>query len=706
MQRLTLIPSLGVDRATRADDMSSERVSERASDVAMERVAAKVRRNATGTTRSANRAPRHVDETRTQDADTTERESRPAVSKAEFSALLAMIAGAGEQVRADLVKQLPPETASFVDRLLDGASPDAIGDVLSGEGNDAGEALRNGLRTLGATRSDAVADATGDTGPAPIATSANDAAARAAARQRHLEIVSRIMSPRGGSMEQLLAVGDTEGAKMRASLEALLSKAGTPEGARLAARSALSQANAATLTGESMDAEALKDGIIGSRDVTMTTKDVNALDPELQARLAKVQERMAALGHDVQIVETTRSQDRQDWLFAQGRTRGGPVVTWTRDSAHTRGDAVDVMIDGSYTNKDAFALLQRVAREEGLRTLGDRDPGHLELKGEGAAVGLLTADQADGTTAARAMTSHAGMASVARVAGVAGVANVAAPGRGVRVVRAEAIESPEGNTPAMHTNGTTSLGAIAMHARRDAQQQGMSQDGSTQGDARRDRASDGIRGEADAPAFGALHGNATFSQGHTGTHAPTAAPQAGVAQAERVADIQQMRADAPAAPISRMTLDVDGVNGAERITIGVRGNTVNAHIATDADTAGHLRLHTAELQDALGRHGLDGDTVRISAAGRAEQTDATRGTGERELAARLVTTSANAQDGTNNESAQGQQGRAPTREWDRQDARRDQARARDEQQDARQRQSNREDAQERQRRATPFFGQV
>lgn len=704
MQRLTLFTSIGADRATRNDDVSSERVSERASDAAMERVAAKVRRN------TSRPAARRIDDTNTQDIDDAERESRPVVSKSEFSALLAMIAGAGEQVRANLVRQLPPETASLVDRLLEGATPDAIGDVLSNESADASEALRNGLRTLSSARTDAVADATGDTssnGPAPIATAANAAAARAAEKQRNLEILSRIMSPRGGSMEQLLAVGDTEGAKMRATIEALLSKAGTPEGARLAARTALSQVNGAMLSGDSMDADALKDGIMNSRDVSMATKDVNALDPELQARLAKVQERMAELGHDVQIVETTRSQDRQDWLFAQGRTRGGPVVTWTRDSAHTRGDAVDVMIDGSYNNKDAFALLQRVAREEGLRTLGDRDPGHLELKGEGAASGIMAADQADGTTAARAMTSNAGMASVARVAGVAGVANVAAPGRGVRVVRSESIESPEGNgTSAVNTRGNTSLGAIAMNARRDAQQQSMSQDGAMQGDARRDRSRDGVRVEGDAPAFGALHGNATFSHSTTSTNAPTAAPQAGVAQAERVADIQQMRADAPVAPISRMTLDVDGANGAERITIGVRGNSVQAHIATDADTAGHLRLHTAELQDALGRHGLDGDTVRISAAGRAEQTDATRGTGERELAARLVTTSANAQEGAGNENSQGQQGRAPTREWDRQDARRDQARARDEQQDARQRQSNREDAQERQRRANTFFGQV
>jgi hypothetical protein len=182
------------------------------------------------------------------------------------------------------------------------------------------------------------------------------------------------------------------------------------------------------------------------------------------------------------------------------------------------------------------------------------------------------------------------------------------------------------------------------------------------------------------------------------------APQhvTGSAQAERVADIQQMRADAPAGPLSRMTLNVDGANGtAERITVDVRGSSVSAHIATDADTADRLRLRTAELQDALGRHGLDGDSVRISTTGRAQDgSESARGIGGERDALKLVATAASQQDGA---SANGQQGRAP-RQWDMQDeTRREQAaRARDERQ-----QRSRQDAddqQERQRRQTLFTG--
>ncbi|MCA0375370.1 MAG: M15 family metallopeptidase [Gemmatimonadetes bacterium] len=680
--------------------------------------------------RSAARAARaDRDDTRV-DNDDSRAERRP-LRKADFSALLALIAGAGSQVRADLVRDLPPETASLVDRLLNDAQDDATErtaiEGVNAESNDASEALRNGLRTR---------DASADIDPTPVRPLLQgDAAAHASAHasDRKLAELSRLMQTPGNSVEQLLARGDREGANFRAQLEALLATAGTPTGARFAsdsafARAALSRTAALSLVGNAntgtdgiLDASALT-ARARTTDVTSATKDVAALDPELQARLAKVMQRMQdEFGHDVQVVETVRSQDRQDWLFAQGRTRGGPVVTWTRDSAHTQGAAVDVMIDGGYTNRDAFALLQRVAREEGLRTLGDRDPGHLELQGPGtpgfAADTTSAARTAQTEIAQRTMaTGNAGVASVARVAGVAGVASVAMPGRGVRTVRSEGLDTLNTGAQANARGAAdASLAAMAM-ARRDAGQQagrdGMAQDRGTSSDARRDATREG-----ETPAFGALHGGTTGASHGTHVHGANDVAPAGTTQAERVADIQQMRDDAPASPIARMTLDVDGANGVERITVGLRGNSVQAHIATDADTASRLRLHTAELQDALGRHGLDGDTVRISAAARAESTDSVRGDGDRDLAARLISTAASSQDGPGSDAQSGQQGRAPAREWDRQDARRDQqARTRDDQQDqqdARQRQSARDDARSdardgapaRSRRTTLFTGQ-
>ena len=92
-------------------------------------------------------------------------------------------------------------------------------------------------------------------------------------------------------------------------------------------------------------------------------------------------------------------------------------------------------------------------------------------------------------------------------------------------------------------------------------------------------------------------------------------------------------------------------------------------IATDAASAERMKLRTGELQDALGRHGLEADTVRISA--KAEQSDSSRAIGNERDALR---TSGTAQT-TSGEGAQSQsqRDRAAGRDWDKQqEARREQ----------------------------------
>lgn len=116
------------------------------------------------------------------------------------------------------------------------------------------------------------------------------------------------------------------------------------------------------------------------------SRDLEGLVPDMRTRLERVIARMESeYGYTVEVVETVRSQERQDTLFAQGRTRPGPVVTWTRNSKHIDGRAADVVIDGGYDNAAGFERLARVAREEGLRTLWPRDPGHIELTASPAA---------------------------------------------------------------------------------------------------------------------------------------------------------------------------------------------------------------------------------------------------------------------------------------------------------------------------------
>lgn len=126
-------------------------------------------------------------------------------------------------------------------------------------------------------------------------------------------------------------------------------------------------------------ARAADDGVVEDEAVV---RDVGALAPEFRARLDRVLARMRAeFDGAVEVVETVRSQSRQETLYAQGRTAPGPVVTWTRSSAHLTGYAADVVVGGSYDNPRAYARLATIAQEEGLRTLRPRDPGHVELAG-------------------------------------------------------------------------------------------------------------------------------------------------------------------------------------------------------------------------------------------------------------------------------------------------------------------------------------
>jgi hypothetical protein len=140
---------------------------------------------------------------------------------------------------------------------------------------------------------------------------------------------------------------------------------------------------------------------------------------------------------------------------------------------------------------------------------------------------------------------------------------------------------------------------------------------------------------------------------------------------------------------------VDGANGEkQQVTIDLRGNVVSTQINTDAATADRLRMRTADLQDALGRHGLESDTVKISGLKPVDGTSAGSAAGtERDALKVSSPTASNAQDGAN---ANGQRDRAPSREWNQDESRREQAsRARD--------QREQRDEQQERRRQRPDF---
>lgn len=74
------------------------------------------------------------------------------------------------------------------------------------------------------------------------------------------------------------------------------------------------------------------------------SRRVEDLVPEMREKAMLFATRMAEVGIPFMFTCTFRSQAEQDALWAQGRTKPGPKVTWTRRSKHTEGRAFDIAI--------------------------------------------------------------------------------------------------------------------------------------------------------------------------------------------------------------------------------------------------------------------------------------------------------------------------------------------------------------------------
>jgi len=92
-------------------------------------------------------------------------------------------------------------------------------------------------------------------------------------------------------------------------------------------------------------------------------------------------------GVKIFITETHRSQARQNWLFAQGRTRfPGPIVTNTLNSNHKSGLAWDIAVSPPLTLYDTSTMDRAgaIARRLGITWGGDWkgfvDRPHFEVK--------------------------------------------------------------------------------------------------------------------------------------------------------------------------------------------------------------------------------------------------------------------------------------------------------------------------------------
>lgn len=109
--------------------------------------------------------------------------------------------------------------------------------------------------------------------------------------------------------------------------------------------------------------------------------------PRVERQANIVVAEMARRGHPVRIVEGYRSKERQDELYAQGRTEPGAIVTNARggESLHNYGVAVDFVFrkEGYNASPGLWQLLGTVGVENGFSWGGDWntfvDKPHFEM---------------------------------------------------------------------------------------------------------------------------------------------------------------------------------------------------------------------------------------------------------------------------------------------------------------------------------------
>jgi hypothetical protein len=424
-------------------------------------------------------------------------------------------------------------------------------------------------------------------------------------------------------------------------VEGAATGAGAPSAALLPAAAEPSQAepvsgSAAAIPAVPMSAAPALVLAPTSGDPRRVNRTLEGLNPEFRTRLERVISRMSTEhGHRVNVVETVRDQARQDHLFEQGRTRPGPVVTWTRASQHSEGRAADVQIDGTYDNAAGYAKLARIAAEEGLRTLGARDPGHVELPGNGARSlpHIVSASSEPLPRPATRMESQvvrgtrvaqpaqvapvAQVASVAQVAAVAQVASPATPGtaRAVSPGFGRSNERPERTSQAAPA-ATLAASISASDARPVLTVEGTGERAGTE--MRRHSTVE----PTPQHASNAESGLGGYSSGAFASSTPSSAPVealapgSGTDAAARLGQILEMQEGGAARPLSHVLLRMEAPGGGEeRIRVDLRGTSVGTIIdVTDANAAERLHARVGELQHALEGKGLEAESVQIRSA--------------------------------------------------------------------------------------------
>lgn len=114
-------------------------------------------------------------------------------------------------------------------------------------------------------------------------------------------------------------------------------------------------------------------------------RDINKLKPEFKK---KVKLFLKEVGDKIFITEAYRSQERQNELYAQGRTKPWNKVTWTLKSEHTKWTAIDIAFQGKdlypsdiYTWKEVAEVAKKYGIDWGY-DLWKTDKPHFQDNGK------------------------------------------------------------------------------------------------------------------------------------------------------------------------------------------------------------------------------------------------------------------------------------------------------------------------------------
>lgn len=132
-------------------------------------------------------------------------------------------------------------------------------------------------------------------------------------------------------------------------------------------------------------------------NVTKQNREISSLQPTAQVACGLFLEECKKKGINIFVTEYHRSQERQNWLYEQGRTRPGKVITWTRNSNHSTGYAWDIACSPPKDLYDSKIIVRagEVAKKLGIEwggTWKEQDTPHFQVSKNWKAPTAITID--------------------------------------------------------------------------------------------------------------------------------------------------------------------------------------------------------------------------------------------------------------------------------------------------------------------------